>query len=101
MRLINGNEFKEITKTGLVLVDFYADWCGPCKMMAPILEEIDKECDDVEIVKLNVDADGEIAGSFGVQSIPTMILFKDGKAIATTMGYQAKPQIMDFIKQGL
>lgn len=101
MRIINGNEFEEVTSKGVVLVDFFADWCGPCKMLAPVLEEVAKEMPEVEIVKLNVDNDSAIAAKFNVMSIPTMVLFKDGKPIETTMGFQAKPQVIDFIKKGL
>ena len=101
MKIVSGNEFEEVLKNELVLVDFYADWCGPCKMQSPILEEVANEMDMLTIVKLNVDNDSTIAQKFNVMSIPTLILFKNGKPIATTIGFQAKPQLIDFIKQGL
>lgn len=101
MKIVSGSEFEETLKGDLVLVDFYADWCGPCKMQSPILEEVSNEMDNVTIVKLNVDNDPAIAQKFNVMSIPTLMLFKNGDAIATTVGFQAKPQLIDFIKQGL
>jgi len=73
-----------------VLVDFWAEWCGPCRMIAPALEELDAELDGVEIVKVNIDDNPEAPGRYGVMSIPTMILFKDGKPVATQVG--AKPK---------
>lgn len=101
MRIVSGSEFEAVIEKGLVLVDFYADWCGPCKMMAPVLEEVANTIKDVTIVKLNVDEDPAIAQKFNVMSIPTLVLFKNGSEIATTIGYQAKPQVLEFIKQGL
>lgn len=101
MKIVSGSEFEETLKEDLVLVDFYADWCGPCKMQSPVLEEVSNEMDNVTIVKLNVDNDPAIAQKFNVMSIPTLMLFKHGDAIATTVGFQARPQLIDFIKQGL
>ena len=93
-------EFNEKIATGRVLVDFYATWCGPCKMLAPILEEIDerKEAGDLLIVKVDVDEVDVIAAKFGIQSIPTLILFENGQAIKTTLGYMPKPQLLNFLK---
>lgn len=93
--------FNEKTGKGLVLVDFYADWCGPCKMMGPVLEEIDHEMEEVTIYKLNVDEQGAIAQQFGVMSIPTLILFKDGVKVNQTVGFSPKPLLQEFIKKGL
>ena len=64
-----------------VLVDFYADWCGPCKMMAPVVEEIAEEKEDAKVCKLNIDEEMEIAQKYGVMSIPTLMVFKDGKVV--------------------
>jgi len=80
-----------------VLVDFWAEWCGPCKMIAPILDEISTDAatkDKVVIGKLDVDANQSTAMSFGVMSIPTMMLFKNGKPVATLVGYQPKAQLL-------
>ena len=96
----NVNEFNEKVSKGRVLVDFFATWCGPCKMLAPILEEIDerKEAGDLLIVKVDVDEAGAIAARFGIQSIPTLILFEDGKAVKNALGYMPKPQLLSFLK---
>lgn len=100
MRKITTSEFDDAIKSGKVLVDFYADWCGPCKMLGPVLEEIDKEMDDVEIIKVNVDEENELAARFGVMSIPTTLLFKNGEQVAANTGYLPKPQMVDFISRG-
>ena len=93
-------EFNEKISKGKVLVDFFATWCGPCKMLSPILEEVDerKEAGDLLIVKVDVDEAGVIAANYGIQSIPTLILFKDGKAVNQTLGYMPKPQLLNFLK---
>ena len=77
-----------------VLVDFWATWCGPCRMLAPIVAEIAEERDDVTVGKVNVDDESELAARYGVSSIPTVILFKDGKASATSVGYRSKAQLL-------
>ena len=77
-----------------VLVDFWATWCGPCRMLAPIVDEIAEERDDVTVGKVNVDDESELAARYGVSSIPTVILFKDGKVSATTVGYRSKAQLL-------
>lgn len=94
------NDFNEKISKGRVLVDFFATWCGPCKMLAPILEEIDErhEAGDLLIVKVDVDEAGVIAARFGIQSIPTLILFENGSAVKQTLGYMPKPQLLNFLK---
>ncbi len=96
----NINEFNEKLATGRVLVDFYATWCGPCKMLAPILEEVDErgEAGELLIVKVDVDEASDIAMKFGIQSIPTLILFENGKAVKSQLGYMPKPQLLNFLK---
>lgn len=80
-----------------VLADFYADWCGPCKMMAPILEDLSKELDGkIKIVKINVDNNQDLASEYGVMSIPNMIIFKDGNQKENIVGARSK---QDIIKQ--
>lgn len=77
-----------------VLVDFWATWCGPCRMLAPIVAEIAEERGDVAVGKVNVDDESELAARYGVSSIPTVILFKNGKVSATSVGYRSKAQLL-------
>ncbi|GEL76806.1 thioredoxin [Tenuibacillus multivorans] len=92
--------FNEEVSDGLVLVDFWATWCGPCKMIAPVLEELDSEMSDqVKIVKLDVDENQETAQKFGVMSIPTLILFKDGEKVDQAMGFQPKDALEQFVQK--
>lgn len=76
-----------------VLVDFYADWCGPCKMLAPVIDEIAAEHPEVKVVKLNVDNAPELASRYGVMSIPMLLVFKNGQVSAKTIGYTGKQAI--------
>ena len=91
--LENESEFDELIK-GRVLVDFYADWCGPCKRLMPILEDIK----DIDILKVNVDSIGDLSRSFGIMSIPTLILFDNKKEIKKSIGFKTKEEILDMIK---
>ena len=92
-------EFEEIISMGDVLVDFFATWCGPCKMLSPVLEELDKEGFPVQIIKIDTDELTELAIEFGVQAIPTLLYFSNGKLVNRTMGYQRKDQIVQFCKK--
>ena len=98
MSLINATDqtFYDETKTGLVLVDFWATWCGPCKMLAPVLGELAEEI-DVPIVKLEVEENPATAGEYDIMSVPTLLLMKDGDVIAKTGGFQPKEALTDFI----
>lgn len=99
MKIVKTNEFDDVVKEGVVLVDFFADWCGPCKMIAPILTELSGELEgSANIVKVNVDEEGTLAQRFDVMSIPTLILFKDGKPVGRKTGFLPKPEIEKFIK---
>jgi len=95
----DANNFNDNISSGVVLVDFYADWCGPCKMIAPVLEQLSTEMDEVKIVKLNVDNAQQVAKTYGVMSIPTLILFKDGKNVAQTLGFQPKDALKSWINK--
>lgn len=84
---------------GLVLVDFWAQWCGPCQMLAPVLEEIEKECPSVKICKVDVDENTELAQSYKVSAIPLLVLFKQGEIQEKMTGLQSKEDILEVIKQ--
>jgi thioredoxin 1 len=97
---VSDQSFKaEVEATGTVLVDFWAPWCGPCKMIAPVLEEIDKEVSDLKIAKLNVDDNPESASRFGVMSIPTLIVFKDGQPVDKVVGFQSKEALKNVLSR--
>lgn len=98
MKVELNNNFDEIiSNNAKVLVDFYADWCGPCKMVGPLVAQIADEHDDVAVVKVNVDDEMDLAEKFGVASIPTIILFKDGKEAKKNIGAMSKAQLEEFI----
>ncbi|AXK50952.1 thioredoxin [Spiroplasma alleghenense] len=92
------DEFNKLIAEKKVLVDFYADWCGPCKMIAPILEEISKEQEDTVIAKVDVDDLVDIAKNYEVMSIPTLILFENGVMKERVTGFIPKNKILDLIK---
>ena len=97
---VTDQNFTQETAEGLVLADFWAPWCGPCKMIAPVLEEIDGEMEDkVQIVKLDVDENQETAGKYGVMSIPTLLLFKNGEVVDQIIGFQPKEALVDIINK--
>ena len=102
MEIINTANFDEKIKEGLVLVDFFADWCGPCKMLAPVIEKLANEfADKLNVYKVNVDDDPDLARKFGIVSIPSLFLFKDGEVINQTMGFQNIDALKKFVESGL
>lgn len=95
--LENSNEFEIEVQGEVVLVDFFAEWCGPCQMLAPVLEELDKE-GKVKIVKIDVDSVPELARQFRVMSIPTVMLFKNGQFVKKQLGYMPLEALKEFVK---
>ena len=80
-----------------VLIDFWAPWCGPCRMVGPLVDEIAEERDDIKVGKINVDEEPELAAQFQIMSIPTLMVFKDGEVVSKTMGARPKAQINELI----
>ena len=102
MKSILDSQFEnEVLKSkGLVLVDFWAEWCGPCRQLLPIMEEISNEmADKVVVCKMNVDEAPQTPASFGLRSIPSLLMFKDGKLVDTKVGLNSKATIVDWINQ--
>ena len=100
MKVIDESNFINEVKDGLVLVDFYAEWCGPCKMFSPLLEEINNEEGNIKIVKINVDNSKFLTSYFNIKSIPTLVLLKDGQFIHRLTGFKPKNIIKDLISKG-
>lgn len=96
---VNKNNFNDIISGGkTVLLDFYADWCGPCRMVSPIVDEIATENPQYTVGKINVDNEPELAMNFGVSSIPMLVVIKDGKIAASAVGARPKEQILEMLK---
>ena len=99
VKMIDKNNFEEVKNSDkLVLLDFYADWCGPCRMVAPILHEIAEERPDVIVGKINVDEEEDLAAAFGVYSIPTLVVMKNGEIIRQTSGARPKAQLLAMLE---
>ena len=96
---VNKNDFQSVVKesTKTVLVDFWASWCGPCRMIAPVLEEVAAERPDVKVCKVNVDEEQELAISYGVSSSPTLLVFKNGQVVNKSIGAIPKAKILQML----
>lgn len=94
---LTDKNFKEITESGVVVVDFWAAWCGPCRMIAPVLEELATERQDITVAKLDVDEHPQLAAKYGVMSIPTLLFFKDGELKDSSIGVVPKNVLLSKI----
>lgn len=101
MRKINKEEFNVLTKKeSIVLIDFYANWCGPCKMLTPVLEQFaEKTAGEVEIYKVDVDENPELCGQFNISSIPTLLFFKNGKLIFKELGFRSLDYLIEILNK--
>lgn len=97
---ITNNNFDELIKNaeGISLIDFWAVWCAPCQMQAPIIEELSNEMEDITIGKVNVDEQMELSMKFDISAIPTIMLFKNGECVEQTQGYQTKKELINMIE---
>lgn len=98
MEIITAGQFEEkvLNQEGKVLVDFFADWCGPCRMLGPLLEQTSKET-DVPFYKMNADDCASLASEYGITSLPTVLIFENGKVIETKVGVQPKPVYLELV----
>lgn len=96
---INNENFESevLNSNKTVLLDFYADWCGPCQMVAPVLAQIAEEREDIVVGKINVDEETQLALKFGVESIPMLAVIKDGKLVSKSVGFRPKEQILELL----
>lgn len=94
----NETEFYDLLKEGKPIVDFYADWCGPCKMFSPIVESVAEENEDIKVVKIDVDNAQDLAIKYQVMSIPTIVVIKNGQEVNRNVGVVSKSQIVEMVK---
>ena len=100
--ITNENFENEVVKSEIpVLVDFWAEWCGPCRMIAPIVHEIAEQRSDIKVYKVNVDNNPQLCNQFGIDSIPTLLLFKNGEVAAKSVGYSNKAVLESFIDKNI
>jgi len=93
VQVVTDQDFKQETDSGVVLTDFWATWCGPCRMQSPVIEKLSESRDDVKFVKMDVDANPDTPQSFGIMAIPTMLIKKDGEVVEKLVGYHTKEQL--------
>ncbi|HHU54248.1 MAG TPA: thioredoxin [Mollicutes bacterium] len=99
--LIEGNEsnFNQLVNNDLVLVDFFAEWCGPCRMLEPVLDDVANDRSDFDIVKVDIDKNRALAQQFGVMSVPTLMIFKKGELIETKNGFMPKELLVNWVNE--
>ena len=97
IHLEKNQDFKSLIKEGVTLVDFYATWCGPCKMLAPQLEQLAEKRQDINVIKIDVDQHEELAGEFNIRVVPTLILFKDGANINVSSGFKTAAALENLV----
>lgn len=95
---VTKDNFKSVTESGRVLLDFWAEWCPPCRMQSPVVDEIAEENPDIKVGKVNVDEQPELAAAFEVENIPTLIIFKEGQTSGVLVGLRTKEQLLDELK---
>lgn len=99
---IRGNNLEKAEKSKIALIDFSATWCGPCRMLEPVLEEVSEELKgQVDFFNCDVDQNPDLAQKFGIMNIPALIILKDGKPVANTVGFQPKENLLEFIKSSM
>ena len=98
-KIINTEGFNELIKNGTVVIDFFADWCGPCKMLSPVIEEVSGEYTDIEFAKVNVDDNMDLAEKFGIMSIPQVYMFRNGEVVNKFGGYRDIGGVRAFIDE--
>ena len=99
MKYINNEtELNEATKEGITIVDFYANWCGPCRMLSPVLEELEEENSGISIAKVDVDEARELAMKYKISAIPALLFFKDGNLVSTEVGFMSKDDLLEILK---
>lgn len=99
MEIVTSQNFDQVINANeKVLVDFFATWCGPCKMLAPIVEKLAEEVASVKVVKVDVDEESELAIRFGISSIPTLLMFKNGKLVDKQIGYRSLEQLKQMVQ---
>ena len=99
--ITKGNEqnFETLIQKGVVVVDFFATWCGPCKMLGPVLEELAQNRSEIQIIKMDVDENPNLSRTYGIMSVPTILLFKDGKLIDKKTGFMPKELLTEWIEE--
>ena len=99
MKIVSREEFNELKKEGNLVVDFFADWCGPCKMLGPVMETVAEGYPEVTFVKVNVDDEPELAESYGIMSIPSVFMLKNGEVVKQFLGVQSEAAIKEMLNE--